>query len=61
MSPQAHLALLKEKHASLDRLIWDEQQRVWPDAAELKRMKLEKLRIKEEIDRLTATPPGAPA
>lgn len=52
MPSQAHLATLKEKHAALERLVWDEQQRTWPDELKLKRLKLQKLRLKEEIDRL---------
>jgi hypothetical protein len=60
MPVEAHLAVLKEKHAALDRLIWDEEQRPWPNEMEIMRLKLEKLRLKEAIDRLSKPVPGAP-
>lgn len=43
---------LKAKHASLEHLIDRERQRPVPDAATLQNMKREKLRLKEEIERL---------
>ena len=50
MSLAAHLAELSEKHKSLERRI--EQAMAHPSTpdAELKKMKLEKLRLKEQID-----------
>jgi hypothetical protein len=41
----------------LDRAILDEEKRSWPDESAVKRLKLEKLYVKEEIDRLTRTGP----
>ena len=61
MFANAYLAALKEKHASLDQLIWDETQRSWPNEVELKRMKWEKLRIKDKIERLEDRPPALAA
>jgi len=50
MSLAAHLAELSEKHKSLERRI--EQAMAHPSIpdAELKKLKLEKLRLKEQID-----------
>ena len=52
MSRAAHLAELSEKHKLLDRRI--EQERLRPSASDLdiSRLKLEKLRLKEEIVKL---------
>lgn len=43
---------LRMKHETLDREVRTESRRPLPDATVLKRLKLEKLRVKEEIDRL---------
>lgn len=56
MQTDARLSSLQEKHLRLDRAITDEEKRSWPDGGALKRMKLEKLHLKEEIDRLTNNP-----
>ena len=57
MSLQSRIESLKSRHASLERSIAEEDQRPRPDADVLMRMKLEKLRVKEELERLrTATP-----
>ena len=53
MHTDARLSSLQEKHMRLDRAIVDEEKRSWPDESAVKRMKLEKLHLKEEIDRLT--------
>ncbi len=45
-----HLVALRSKHAHLDRTIRDQEHRPWPNHPEIHRMKLEKLRLKEEID-----------
>lgn len=52
MSLSAHLAELSEKHKSLERRI--EQALAHPSSTdiEIKRLKLEKLRLKEQIDKL---------
>jgi hypothetical protein len=57
MHTEARLSSLQEKHMRLDRAILDEEKRSWPDESAVKRLKLEKLHVKEEIDRLTRTGP----
>jgi hypothetical protein len=52
MSLQSHIEVLKERHASLESRIIDEDHRPRPDGTTLSRLKLEKLRLKEEMDRL---------
>ncbi len=52
MNLQSRLESLKGRHATLDTRILDEDQRPRPDAAALSRLKLEKLRLKEEMERL---------
>ena len=56
MSLQTHLDALKERHANLETRIADEDQRPRPDSDVLMRLKLEKLHVKEEIERLRAQP-----
>lgn len=56
MSIESHLASLRDKHAALDRAIWEEEKRLWPDEQELKRKKVEKLHLKEQIDYMTSHP-----
>ncbi|WP_286192139.1 YdcH family protein [Roseomonas genomospecies 6] len=43
---------LRQRHAALDARIHAEYSHTHPDDLALKRLKLEKLRLKEEIDRL---------
>jgi hypothetical protein len=52
MSLQTRLDALRERHASLESRILDEDQRPRPDSDTLTRLKIEKLRVKEEIERL---------
>ncbi|OJW24380.1 MAG: DUF465 domain-containing protein [Rhodospirillales bacterium 69-11] len=52
MSMQARLDSLKDRHASLEARISDEDQRPRPDSTTLTRLKLEKLHVKEEMERL---------
>jgi hypothetical protein len=52
MSLQSHIEVLKERHASLDSRILEEDRRPRPDDGALSRLKLEKLRLKEEMERL---------
>jgi hypothetical protein len=52
MTLQAHLDTLKERHAALELRIADEDQRPRPDTETLTRLKIEKLHVKEEIERL---------
>ena len=52
MSLNTHLDALKERHASLETRISDEDHRPRPDSEALMRLKLEKLRLKDEMERL---------
>jgi len=52
MSLNTHLEALKERHASLESRILDEDHRPRPDSEALMRLKLEKLRLKDEMERL---------
>jgi len=52
MSLNTRLDALKERHASLEARIFDEDHRPSPDSQALTRLKLEKLRLKEEMERL---------
>jgi len=52
MSLHTRLDALKERHASLETRIFDEDHRPQPDTTALTRLKLEKLRLKEEIERV---------
>lgn len=55
MSLQSHLETLQGKHESLESQISVEDRRPQPDMAALSRLKREKLRLKEEMERLKAT------
>ncbi len=52
MSLQSRIESLKGRHAMLETRIIDEDHRPRPDAAALSRLKVEKLRLKEEMERL---------
>jgi hypothetical protein len=52
MSLQSRLESLKTRHASLDTKITEEDHRPRPDNDTLAKLKLEKLRLKEEMTRL---------
>ena len=52
MMHMPRLRSLEERHAMLERQISEEDARPRPDDAELTRLKREKLRLKEEIERL---------
>jgi hypothetical protein len=52
MSQQARLDALRERHAALESRILDEDQRPRPDSETLTRLKIEKLHVKEEMERL---------
>ena len=52
MSLNTRLDALKERHASLETRIFDEDHRPQPDMEALMRLKLEKLRLKDEMERL---------
>ena len=52
MSIEARLRSLEDRHGALDRRIGEQEVRPLPDTEELQRLKREKLRIKDEIERL---------
>ena len=52
MSLQSRIDTLKSSHASLDARISDEDHRPLPDSGVLSSLKLQKLRLKEEMERL---------
>ena len=52
MNLQSHLDALKGRHANLENRIAAEDSRPRPDDTALVRMKVEKLRLKEEMERL---------
>ena len=54
MSLHAHLAELSEKHKLLDRRIEEEMSRPGSSDVEITRLKLEKLKLKDEISRLSS-------
>lgn len=53
MALAAHIAELAEKHKLLERRIEEEVSRPGSDDLEIHRMKLEKLKLKDEIARLS--------
>ena len=55
MSLQARLDALKGRHATLDSRIFSEDRRPQPDMEMLTRIKIEKLQLKDEIERIRAT------
>ena len=52
MSMSAHVTELRKKHQTLSALIEREERSPGSDDLEVRRMKREKLRLKEEISRL---------
>jgi len=52
MNLQSHIDALKGRHSSLETKIAAEDRRPRPDDSALARMKVEKLRLKEEMERL---------
>jgi hypothetical protein len=55
MSLHARLDALRERHALLETRILDEDQRPQPDAEVLTKLKIEKLHVKEEMERIRST------
>ena len=56
MSVEAHIASLREKHSKLDEEIKQEAMKNPGDNVRITALKREKLRIKDEIERLTENP-----
>ncbi len=52
MNLHARLDALKQRHSSLESRIFDEDHRPRPDAATLSRLKVEKLHLRDEIERI---------
>ena len=52
MNTSPRIRSLEDRHAVLDRQIGEEDGRPRPDETELNRLKREKLRLKEEIEKL---------
>lgn len=55
MSLSGHIAELAEKHRSLERKIEEETARLGSDDVEIRRLKQEKLKLKEQISRLSGS------
>ena len=53
MNVDAHISELKRKHEDLSRMVEEEQRAPGSNDLEIARMKREKLRLKEEIVRLS--------
>lgn len=54
MSLQSRIESLRSRHATLETQIEEEGTRPRPDDTRLIRLKVEKLRLKEEMERLQA-------
>jgi hypothetical protein len=52
MSLYSRLDALKERHASLEDRLFDEDHRPLPDTETVARLKVEKLQIKDEMERI---------
>jgi hypothetical protein len=52
MSLQSRIESLKERHTAVDAKVFAEDHRPLPDQDELVRLKGQKLRLKDEIERL---------
>ncbi len=57
MRLDSRIASLNNRHAALEAQIFQEDQRPRPDAETLARLKREKLRLKEEMERLRSGQP----
>jgi hypothetical protein len=55
MSLQSRIESLKMRHAGLEARISDEDHRPRPDSETLVKLKIEKLHVKEEMERLRTT------
>ncbi|WP_439815792.1 DUF465 domain-containing protein [Zavarzinia sp. CC-PAN008] len=53
MTLKSHIDSLSHKHSNLDEAIHLEHRRPAPDTIRLKELKLQKLKVKEEIQRLS--------
>jgi hypothetical protein len=55
MSGSAHLAELTEKHRLLEKKIEEEMARPAADSVKISQLKLEKLKLKDQMARLDST------
>ena len=55
MSMSSHLSELRKRHQALSEIIDEEQRRPAADDLSIKQLKLKKLHLKEEIERLAAS------
>ena len=55
MSTSAHLTEVRKKHQVLSATIESEQRHPGSDDLDIKQLKLKKLQLKEEIERLSAS------
>ena len=54
MSVSSHLSELRKKHQALSEIIEEEQRKLSSDDLTIKQLKLKKLHLKEEIERLAS-------
>ena len=54
MSVSSHLSELRKKHQALSEIVEEEQRQPASDDLRIKQLKLKKLYLKEEIERLSA-------
>ncbi|MBV6633367.1 MAG: DUF465 domain-containing protein [Alphaproteobacteria bacterium] len=52
MSIAQRIETLRSRHSVVDQELSSEVQRPWPNSTTVRRLKREKLRIKDEIERL---------
>jgi hypothetical protein len=52
MSVQERIASLRERHSSVDIKLHDEEKRPLPNSSTIHKLKREKLRLKDQIDRM---------
>jgi hypothetical protein len=57
MSMQGRIEALSARHRTLEERIFAEDHRPAPDAEELARLKSEKLRLRDELERLRTAKP----
>jgi hypothetical protein len=55
MSLYARLDALQQRHASLEARLYDEDHRPQPDTETICRLKIEKLQIKDEMERIRSS------
>jgi len=51
MNLDAHIDALSQKHAELEKMIFEEEHRPAPDSLTLHELKREKLTLKDEIEK----------